>query len=84
MDGMGGMMIVWALLLVALLVLAGLGIAWLIRNLSSRPGTRSIPMEPPGHEQTLNSAEEALRRRYARGEIDRDEYLQRRDDLRDN
>lgn len=69
MDGMGMWMGLWGLLALALLVLAVLGSIWLVRNL---PGRR----RQPG-----NSALDELERRYARGEIDRDDYLQRRSDL---
>lgn len=56
---------------VMLLVLAALivGVVWLVRTLSD--GRRSGP----------SNALEVLEVRYARDEIDRDEYVQRRDDL---
>ncbi len=53
------------------LVLAVLtaGVVWLVRTLSD------------GLDPDASTADEALELRYARGEIDRDEYLQRRNDL---
>lgn len=59
------MFVFMALVLAALIA----GVVWLVRTVSDsrRPGTPS--------------ALEALELRYARGEIDRDEYHQRRDDL---
>lgn len=66
MPGMGlGMMITWGLLVLGILALAGLGIIWLAGRLG-RTGQASA--ETP---------EEILRRRYAAGEVDEDEYLRR-------
>lgn len=77
-DMMGGMMwgaYVWMTLIGVLLVLAAVGVvrAALGRN---RRETRSEPAIPP----SSTSGEEAvaiLRRRYAQGEIDDDEFLNR-------
>ena len=73
MEIMGGMMTGWMLLralvdLVAL-ALAALGAIWLARRLS------------PGRPDLTANAEEVLRRRYAAGSIDRDEYLRGQRDL---
>lgn len=71
-DGMmAGPMMMIVMLVFMLLVLAALiaGVVWLFRMLGD--GRGSGP----------SSALEALEVRYARDEIDRDEYLQRRDDL---
>ncbi len=71
-DGMmmGPMMMIFMLVFMAL-VLAALiaGVVWLVRTLSD------------GRRSGASTALEALEVRYARGEIDRDEYLQRRNDL---
>ena len=73
MDGMEmgmGMMVwmaVWGLLGLALLVLAIVAVVRLIR----RP-TNELHPKP-----VTESPEEVLRRRYAVGEIEEDEYLQR-------
>jgi putative membrane protein len=70
---MGGAMIVWALLWtligIAVLVLAVVAIVYLVHrmNRSSSDGGGRGP-----------SAEEVLRRRYAAGEIDEDEFHRRR------
>ena len=73
MDMMGGMMagwmVLWALVGLALLVLAVLAAIWLARRLT------------PGRTDEGSGAEEVLRRRYAAGEIDREEYLRMQRDL---
>lgn len=65
-DGLAmiGGMTLWMLLWAAVV----LGAVWLARSL--RDGSRGRPRE-------VSSAEEVLRRRYAAGEIDEDEYLWR-------
>ena len=71
MAGMMAWMLLWGLVGVAVLVLAVLGILRLARPTDHRglPGrnARALPESP----------EELLRRRYATGEIDEDEYLRR-------
>lgn len=74
-DGMGGMMVwmvLWGLVGLAVLVLAVLAIVWLVRNLTSAPR---------GGREGSDPAEQELRRRYAAGQIDREEYQQRLADL---
>lgn len=71
-DGMMmGPMMVIVMLIVAILVLAALigGTVWLVRTLGEDRRSRD------------GSAIDTLEMRYARGEIDRDGYVQRRDDL---
>ena len=63
---MSGWMALWAVLAVALLVLTVVATIWLLKQLSGGNGSE--------HQRLLE-------RRYAAGEIDRDEFLQRRDDL---
>ncbi|MQA03885.1 MAG: SHOCT domain-containing protein [Streptosporangiales bacterium] len=72
MAGMGAWMLVWAVLLLALLAGAVAGVVALVR----RPDARLLP---PGRRErsAVESPEEVLRRRYAAGEIDEDEYLNR-------
>ncbi len=71
MDGMmGGMalwMLLWGLVAVAILVLATVGVIWLVRNTAAarREGVRE------------DTPEDMLRRRYAAGEIDEDDFLRR-------
>ncbi len=67
MAGMGLWMLVWALFALAVLVLAGFGVAYLARG-SERFGREQATTETP---------REILRRRYAAGEIDEDEYMRR-------
>lgn len=76
MDGMPGAglwIVLWGLFVLALLVLVILGIVWLVRNLVSGSG---------GGRSDGDGAEEILRRRYASGEISREEYHRLREDLR--
>lgn len=68
--GVMDMMIGWLVILVAL----GAAVVWFLqRQQSLTPPTQS----PPGHAHGLGVLEE----RYARGEIDRDEYLEKKGDL---
>lgn len=72
---MGGMMLwllLWGVLGIAVLVLAVVGGAWLVRNLSGRNSPQRTEAE---------SAEEILQRRYAAGEIDEDEFFRRQSGL---
>lgn len=64
----GVIVLLWAVFMLALIVLAVVGVVWLVRALGERSPGRS-------------SALEELDVRYARGEIEREEYLQRRADL---
>lgn len=70
MDGMAGMgwwMLLWSLIGLAVLAAAVVGVVWLVRSVS---GSRPEP------------AEQELRRRYAAGEIDADEFRRRQAELR--
>lgn len=64
--GMGLWMVLWALVGLAFLVLAVAGTVWLLRN-----------PRPTKQNQEPAAAEDVLRRRYAAGEVDDDEYLRR-------
>ena len=69
MGMMGGWMLLWALVGLALLVVAVLAAVWLVKHRSpAGPGAGPGP-------------EEVLRRRYAAGEIDREDYLRMQRDL---
>ena len=59
-------MILWAVVGLALLALAVAGAVWLMRTGGSI-GLNQRPVTP----------EDVLRRRYAAGEVDEDEYLRR-------
>lgn len=73
MMGMGGWMFLWGFVALIILVLAALAIAWLVRSLISSGRPTQSGQDP---------AEGELRRRYAAGQIDRDEFQRRLDDLR--
>ena len=66
----------WLLIVVALVV----GTFLVVRALLSRPAPPR-PFYPPGPGGPMPPALAELDLRYARGEIGRDEYLQRRADL---
>jgi putative membrane protein len=66
MWGMGGMMLAMVVFWLALLAAIGVGVWWLVR------AARGIRQD---------RALEALRERYARGEITREEFEARRRDL---
>lgn len=68
MMGCGGALALW---LLVLLVIAA-GIVWLVRMLGDRPNQN----------MSANSALRILEERFARGEIDRDEFEERRRTLR--
>ena len=63
---MSGWMVLWGVLALALLVLAVVATIWLVKHLNGSSGSE--------HQRLLE-------RRYAAGELDRKEFLQRRDDL---
>lgn len=74
MDGMmGGMMLLWVLFLLAFIALAVAAVVWLVRSMRRPPGADGATQE--------SAARAELDRRYATGELSRDEYLQRRSDL---
>ena len=69
--GMGGMMmwmVLWGLVGLALIGLSIAGVVWVIRR---GDGDRQ-------RGRSVESAEGILKRRYAAGEIDEDEFLRRR------
>jgi len=68
---MGGMWLGWLLVLVVLAAMI-----WLIARAARGAGRRRGPQE------SGETPEQILKRRYARGEIDREEYEQRLADLR--
>jgi len=62
-------MVVWIIILVAIIV----GVIWLVRSLAGTGGHGPLQRRSPGLE--------VLEERYARGEINRDEYLQKKKDI---
>jgi putative membrane protein len=82
MTGMLGVAM-WLMMGLMLVGIATGGVAWARRRLRGRP-----PGPPPADasdqtpDETLDETPvEILRRRYAAGELDRDEYLRRQRDL---
>ncbi len=73
MNGMGMGMGMWITGLILLLAMVGL-ITWLV--VSTSQGSKPT-------EETPRTALDVLDDRYARGEIDRKDYLERRADLED-
>jgi putative membrane protein len=73
----------WATLaLVVVVVIAVIvAIVFLVRYLSRTSGASSTTAVPPASASGPESPEEILKRRYATGEIDRDEYLRMLGDL---
>jgi putative membrane protein len=72
---MSGGWLIWLLILILFLLLIGGAVAvvvWFVAQ-GSRGGSRG----PERQDQAL----EILRQRYARGEIDREEFLQMREEL---
>ena len=76
---MGAWILLWIFLSVAVVVTAGVLIP---RALGARrePGP---PQIPPAESPAVREAKDALRLRYANGEIDREEYLQGKVELED-
>ena len=66
MAGMGLLWLFWAVLGLLLIVLVVLAIVWLVRSLNGQRATGR------------DDAELVLRREYASGRIDQDEYERRR------
>jgi putative membrane protein len=81
MTGMLGALM-WLVMGLMLVGIASGAVAWMTRRLRGRsPEPRSEPRSEPRVGEPREDPEEILRRRYAAGELDRDEYLRRRRDL---
>ena len=71
MDGMmGGFMWFWLIFALLVLALLVVGVVWLVRTLAG-----------PSPGGATSAARQELDLRYARGELTREEYQQRRADL---
>lgn len=73
-DRMGGMMIFGGLFWLVLLALGVAGAVWLFGG--ARRRDRDVPMA-----KRNDPALEILEQRYARGEINREEYLEKKSDM---
>ncbi len=62
-------MVVWAVILIAIIV----GVVWLVRSMSASNPHHLSPKRSAGLD--------VLEERYARGEINRDEFLQKKKDI---
>lgn len=87
-DGTGGMgMGTWGLMMgiftTLFLALIAAGIVLVVRAASSGQGGSAPPVysPPPGPYSSGSKAQEILDERFARGEIDEEEYRRRRDIL---
>jgi putative membrane protein len=76
---MGAWILLWILLGVAVAVTIGVVVA---RALGARPKTGPAQI-PPAESPAVQEARDALRLRYANGEISREEYLQGKVELGD-
>ena len=81
--GMGAGWIVGWIVILAVLALIVVGVVLLIRGLSGRHDYERTghPQGPPPGGAAPKSALQVLEERYARGEIDQEEFLGRRADL---
>jgi putative membrane protein len=85
MTGMLGALM-WLMMGLMLVGIATGGVTWAMRRLRGRPSGPLPPADASDQtpDETLDETPaEILRRRYAAGELDRDEYLRRSRDLTD-
>ena len=77
----GGGGVVMAVVMLAVLVLIVVGVIYLVRGLTRNDHVQPGPSYPPPVSPPSSSALRVLEERYARGEIQREEFLQRKQDL---
>jgi putative membrane protein len=88
MDGYGsdswgaGGWVLMALLMLGFWSVVVFGVIAVIRSLQDNPRDRSYPSRPPPTAPPESDAERLLAERFARGEIDAEEFTARRDLLR--
>lgn len=80
-SGTAAFMVIWMIFGLLLIGLVVVGIVWLVRQVSSNGGGRVEQQGSPPSGPASGSARDELDRRYARGEISREEYRTMRDDL---
>lgn len=84
--GMGVAGIVWMIVMIAIVIAVVVGVVLLVRSLTGPRGQSDQPTrvaELPQREGGARASEalRVLEQRYARGEIGREEFLQKREDL---
>jgi putative membrane protein len=83
--GMGGGWIFGWIIMIVVLALIVVGVIFLVRGLSGRNDHSQVGQPPQGTPPPAGpapkSALQVLEERYARGEIDREEFVQRKQDL---
>jgi putative membrane protein len=82
-DMGGGWIFGWIIMIVVLALIV-VGVIFLVRGLSGRNDHSQVGQPqgpPPPAGPALKSALQVLEERYARGEIDREEFVQRKQDL---
>jgi len=77
--GTGAWIFLWIFLGLAVVAAAGVVVARALGN-GRKP---EPPQLPPAESPAVREAKDALKMRYARGEIDREEYLQGKVELED-
>ncbi|MBN1631384.1 MAG: SHOCT domain-containing protein [Thermoleophilia bacterium] len=81
--GMGAAGVIWIVVMLAVLALIVVGIVLLVRSRSHQNdyGQVGYTQAPPPGGGMPSSALQILEERYARGDIDQEEFLKRRADL---
>lgn len=80
-GGMGWGAVIGLLFMLVFWGLIIAGVVLIVRSLTGRRDEAAGYRTPPYQERPRSSALDVLQERYARGEIDREEYLRRKADL---
>jgi len=81
-DGWGGAgAAVMVVIMLAVLALIVVGIVFLVRGLTRHDQVQAAPPQQPVAGPSGGRALQVLEERYARGEIQREEFVQRKQDL---